>query len=478
MKPRVFIGSSVEGLSVAYSIQQNLTFDADVTVWDQGVFELSKTTIESLIEILNKSDYGIFVFNKDDIAKIREKTKNIVRDNVLFEFGLFIGKLGRERVFFVIPSRTNLHLPTDLLGVTPGKYDPNREDKSLQAATGPVCHQIRLQIKDLGALSSNEETSKEPDKKDTTLIDNDWIDFFIKKEFPKAIAVLDKQLTKLTDENEIFDNRKWVAYCKLKTNASEGIALLDDLLKNNQKNINAHQGIASLFLWEEYFDKAINILKQAICDFKDNQELITTLSECYKKTEGEESALNYLLSKSPEDNIEIALEVASIYMNQKQFEKARETIHKVYMKWPNNERIRYKYSSIATELGLNEIAFFFLYNLTVEFPKKSIYWGYLGNCYLNLNLYDLTLASYRIANELTKEQEEWINSNIGNVLKNKGFYTESIQYFEKGIELNKSSKYAHDRLASALKSKEEEIEKAITFGKEGRKQLRLYDSSK
>lgn len=176
MKPRIFIGSSVEGLNIAYSIQQNLTHDAEVTVWDQGVFELSKTTIESLVEKLDDSDFGIFVFSGDDITTIRDTTKTTVRDNVLFEFGLFIGKLSRERVFFITPSNTDLHLPTDLLGITPGKFEANRDDGSLQAATGPVSNQIRQQIKKLGKRAENEDIGKYPDEKEgLNSKENDWI---------------------------------------------------------------------------------------------------------------------------------------------------------------------------------------------------------------------------------------------------------------------------------------------------------------
>ncbi len=99
MKPKVFLGSSVEGLSVAYAIQTNLSHDAEITVWSQGVFELSSTTFESLLDILENVDFGIFVFTPDDVIKIRENTTSTVRDNVLFEFGLFLGKLGKQRVY-------------------------------------------------------------------------------------------------------------------------------------------------------------------------------------------------------------------------------------------------------------------------------------------------------------------------------------------------------------------------------------------
>jgi predicted nucleotide-binding protein len=68
-------------------------------------------------------------------------------DNVLFAFGLFVGKLSRQRVFFVIPENEDARTSTDLLGRTPETYDPNRQDKSSQAATGPTCNQIRIKLR-------------------------------------------------------------------------------------------------------------------------------------------------------------------------------------------------------------------------------------------------------------------------------------------------------------------------------------------
>lgn len=144
-------------MSVAYAIQQNLTHDAEPTVWDQGIFELSQTTIESLTKAVNESDFGVFVFSPDDITKMRGAEHNSIRDNVIFEFGLFTGRLGRDRVFFVRPDGSDLHLPTDLLGITPGVYNPNREDGRLQAATGPACNQIREAMKKLPVISSKDD---------------------------------------------------------------------------------------------------------------------------------------------------------------------------------------------------------------------------------------------------------------------------------------------------------------------------------
>jgi predicted nucleotide-binding protein with TIR-like domain/uncharacterized protein DUF6879 len=145
-KPRLFIGSSSEGLPIANSIQELLTDTADVTVWNQSAFELSATVIEGLSKATQSFDCALFVFSPSDVATIRSREYSIVRDNVVFELGLFGGALGRERCFIVQPSDEPLRLPSDLLGIVVASYEATRPDGNLVAALGPACNRIRRQL--------------------------------------------------------------------------------------------------------------------------------------------------------------------------------------------------------------------------------------------------------------------------------------------------------------------------------------------
>lgn len=139
---RVFIGSSVKAIHVANDLQQMLEYDAKCSVWNQGFFGLNLSTLEGLLESINRFDFGIFVFYPDDDIIISGETEKITRDNVLFEFGLFMGKLGRSRSF-IVRSKDDIRMLSDLSGVTVASFAPYNNSSEAGAALGPACNQIR-----------------------------------------------------------------------------------------------------------------------------------------------------------------------------------------------------------------------------------------------------------------------------------------------------------------------------------------------
>jgi hypothetical protein len=147
-KPNLFIGSSTEKKDFAYAVQKGLEHVSNPSVWNQGIFSLSSSALESLTKALDHFDYAVFIFTPDDISKIRDATKRVVRDNVLFELGLFIGRLGRSRCFFVVPrGGETFHLPTDLAGVQPATYDETRTD-NLEVVLGPAIFDISKALRE------------------------------------------------------------------------------------------------------------------------------------------------------------------------------------------------------------------------------------------------------------------------------------------------------------------------------------------
>ncbi len=153
-QPRLFIGSSVEGKDIAEMLHVELQYDVEVTVWHQGVFGLSQGSLESIVKAAreNNFDFAALVLTPDDLGSKRGENVSSPRDNVIFELGLFMGALGRDRTFIVYNRDIALDLPSDLAGVTAATF-ANRQDGKLQAALGPVCTQIKDAIKKIGLVA-------------------------------------------------------------------------------------------------------------------------------------------------------------------------------------------------------------------------------------------------------------------------------------------------------------------------------------
>lgn len=151
IKKRLFIGSSSEELKLAEIVRDTLSSDFDVTiwndnVWDSAVFKINQNFLADLLKASLQFDYGILLGTTDDKVIVRGQEVLQPRDNVLFELGLFTGRLGTSKCAFLIDKE--IKLPSDFNGLTLARFKANDESTLVKAANS---------IKDLFLASSDDE---------------------------------------------------------------------------------------------------------------------------------------------------------------------------------------------------------------------------------------------------------------------------------------------------------------------------------
>lgn len=121
-KMEIFIGSSTQAVDIIDQIALTIEEKGfEPLPWNsrgKGVFTASKFTLENLINTAERVKGAVFIFNSDD--EIWYSSDNLkvkkTRDNVLFEYGLFVGKNGRNNVVFI--CKNSPKIASDLNGVT------------------------------------------------------------------------------------------------------------------------------------------------------------------------------------------------------------------------------------------------------------------------------------------------------------------------------------------------------------------------
>jgi hypothetical protein len=127
MKPRIFLGSSGQQEKLLQALTRGLQDIAAVEPWTT-VFHPGVSTLDRLVELTREVDFAAFVFAQDDwttkgTSPDPGSGEASPRDNVVFEAGLFGGALGIRRTFIL--HANGAKLPTDLVGLTSIRYDPD-----------------------------------------------------------------------------------------------------------------------------------------------------------------------------------------------------------------------------------------------------------------------------------------------------------------------------------------------------------------
>lgn len=152
-KPVVFIICSAEALPVARALRVGLSHTADVDIWsDEQIFAAGSYPLEALETRVAQSDFGLAIAQPDDLVSSRNKQAAVPRDNVIFELGFFMSRLGRHRTLLLVPVDDQVKLPSDFKGLTPIPYRSDVDD--MPRAIGAALDQVIGIITRIGVRAS------------------------------------------------------------------------------------------------------------------------------------------------------------------------------------------------------------------------------------------------------------------------------------------------------------------------------------
>ena len=93
-------------------------WDLEPIILDQQI-SAGQTIIEKLEECANEVQYAIVLATPDDEGKAQSESvmKKRVRQNVVLELGMFLSKLGRDKVAILLKEDRDFEKPSDIQGL-------------------------------------------------------------------------------------------------------------------------------------------------------------------------------------------------------------------------------------------------------------------------------------------------------------------------------------------------------------------------
>jgi predicted nucleotide-binding protein len=132
MKRQIFVGSSSEGLPQAKVVCEFLTdptTNTECLLWPD-VFEPGYLTFEALENVLGRVCAAVLIATPDDSGTMHGRTIKMPRANVMLEFGLLAGRLGRHNV--AVCQFGDVEMPSDLQGMTVVRMGGDQDSSSKQ----------------------------------------------------------------------------------------------------------------------------------------------------------------------------------------------------------------------------------------------------------------------------------------------------------------------------------------------------------
>lgn len=455
------------------------------------------SAIESLEAALDRVDFAIFICNPEDSTTTKHDQRTVVRDNVVFELGLFLGRLTRKRVFTIGPRGAKGSLPSDLTGYDPESYDPSIE--ALETALGPACDVIRKKIKTEGQLRlapDNQEPQSEPTSRDESVSElipkSDWT--IRNYEFAIFMSILRGHDDKAAEIDTAFlasdlatreAVAEWRAYQEtLKQEAEKQVNLqvIHDAAKAFPDNLRIARFLARTLAGFGEFDDALELFQQGVKNAsmaRDRARAIDQIVSISDKALNPPATpdLRKLLLEGVVENDEDRLEVAETMSKiaaKSQLPKISSAIaeHAISLE-PDNRTSRFELAYAYSESGHNELSLFH-YKQIPEQDRAGGDWNNLGVSYSRLDIKGLAIDAF---SQSATDNNAIAEGNLASKEVEAGFYQLAEQRLKRvsaaGLE-SETLRQAATELAEARKKDAAAEEKALATARNQRAmQLRI-----
>ncbi len=331
------------------------------------------------------------------------------------------------------------------------KLTKSKEGYSASTASeSPVSRDTEQPPESSKALVTQTETA-ESDQKER---ESNWVEPLLAKDYDRACDILRDLIAREDNPQKKQAHRATLGHVIFEQDKKKGIEYFEELLKSSGDSSEIYHWYALSLFWASDHEMAEKVLRRGIEKSADCRELMDLLGLVYHRQGNDIEAVNVLLRaiakhpRWPKAYQTLAQTLADIDLA----DEAIQCCQVGMSSCPQDVDLIVKFLNVLPEERASEkrmVAYLRLVNLR---PDNATNWALLGNQYLQLELHDLALEAYRKANSIATGKEAWILSNIGNILKNQGFFSHAAEYLQQAVSLDPDYQYAHERLGHTLKS--------------------------
>lgn len=153
MKAHTVIFSSSTSYHVAEGLHKNLKGQNLVHLWKGDFFGKNKTTpLWTFFKKLFNYDYAILILSDDNIILDSQNLQNqiwVPRDNVIFELGATMARLGPQKTILLVPDYLEIRLPGYFDDIMPFKFSYSKPKSSKSIHTRAATRLAARGIEDI-----------------------------------------------------------------------------------------------------------------------------------------------------------------------------------------------------------------------------------------------------------------------------------------------------------------------------------------